>query len=941
MSGISTGIGLMSGIDTGSLIEQLLAIEARPKILALNRQIQLQNEQAAFLGINSRLLSLKTAAGSFFKDKIFDTKTATSSDMTVLTASANTYAQPGTYQFLVDQLVSSSQLLSKGIADSDTTELGATEMSFEWGNGKLSIDTQLTTLNSGEGVRRGKIVITDSGSNVATVDLSRAVDIGDVLDAINSNTSVDVTASISGDKIVISGVSKIENSSGYNTATDLGIAKTATGDTITGDQINKIYSGMALTELNDGNGVFIASGLGLTSFTVNLSDGTSYDIVLGERDVGGETNESAVTNIQGVLDRINENDTNKLQATIGADGVSIKLEDKTGGAGTFEVVAGSVSNEQTARDLGIFQTGAAGIIAGNRVLAGLNSVLVKYLNGGDGLSGNTALNITDRNGGSDSFTIDENASISDIIDQINNSASVDVTASMNRAGNGLLITDNTGGTSNLLINGSAATELGIYTDGLGVAANTVEGSNLQLQYIAGSTKLDDMNYGKGIGTGSFRITDGYGNQFTVDIGSDAENLQDIIQEINSFASTYGAEIVARINDNGDGLLIEGQENAGGDPMVLAVKVESITGTTAKDLGILGEASGTALEDNYIDGSYEKVVALDATDTLDDIITKINNAGIEATATKINNGSSSNPFHLSITSKLTGTAGDLAVNSTGFDFQLDVLNEARDAVVFFGSEDPAKGILITSTTNTLDNVINGVTIDLKATSDEVVQLTIGLDTDKMMATANSFVKAYNDIITQIHKLNSYDADTETRGVLLGNSSISRIESQLQRTILAEADGVDTQFTRLVQVGIRFGEGGLLTLDEDKFRAAINDDLSAVKNLFAAKKVSESTDEDLGDGVTIPDSETTYDSLGVAEMISILANSLTDSIDGTLTLINQNYDTQIQMQEDRIAAFDVMLGIKRTRLQRQFAAMEQALASLQSQQTALSGISFISR
>ncbi len=97
MSGISTGIGLVSGIDTATLIQQLLAIESRPKVLAINRQTQLQAEQSAFLGLNSLLLSLQSASAKFATEKIFQSKTATSSNADVLTASAQTSAQVGEY----------------------------------------------------------------------------------------------------------------------------------------------------------------------------------------------------------------------------------------------------------------------------------------------------------------------------------------------------------------------------------------------------------------------------------------------------------------------------------------------------------------------------------------------------------------------------------------------------------------------------------------------------------------------------------------------------------------------------------------------------------------------------------------------------------------------------------------------------------------------------
>ena len=62
MSGITSGTGLISGINTGALIDQLIAIEARPRTLIQQRIAQLQAQQAAYLSINSNLGALRTAA---------------------------------------------------------------------------------------------------------------------------------------------------------------------------------------------------------------------------------------------------------------------------------------------------------------------------------------------------------------------------------------------------------------------------------------------------------------------------------------------------------------------------------------------------------------------------------------------------------------------------------------------------------------------------------------------------------------------------------------------------------------------------------------------------------------------------------------------------------------------------------------------------------------
>ncbi len=936
MTGISTSVGLISGIDTGALIQQLLAVESRPKVLALNRQAQLQSEQSAFLGLNSLLLALKSASAKFGTDKTFQSKTVTSSNEAVLSGTATPSAQQGAYTFLVDRLVSTSQYLSNGFTDRDATALGLSNISFEFGKGRLETDTALTQLNNGSGVVRGKIKITDSSGAISTIDLSRAVTINDVLDAINSDTTVNVTARVSdnGTGLTVTdtagggGSLTIANATGYTTATSLGIAGTGSGE-IVGTQLNSIGLNSRLAALNGGNGVQINAGLDLTDFQVRTADGTVHDIKLGKITSGSDTLE-AVTTLQGVKDRIESQTGGSVTMAISADGVSIELTDNTAGGSTFQVLAGTAGATQGAIDLGIFKAADPGTptkIGGDRIRAGLNSVLTKSLNGGSGLGGATTLDITDRAGNSDSITLDSNSSMSDIIAAINASATLNVTASLNSAGNGLLITDTVGGGGNLIIGGDAAPVLGIETDPGGVAADSVRGTNLQLQYVSGAKLLTEMNYGRGIGKGTFKITDGLGNNATIDIGSDAKTLQDIIAEINS----KPLEVNARINDTGDGLLIESTAT---DP-VAAIKIESLTGSTAKDLNIIGTAAD-ATDNNFIDGSYEQTVALDPTDTLDDLISKINNAGFNVSASLINNGTGEKPYFLSLTSKISGLAGDLIVDSGDVDLGLSTLSKAQDAVVFFGSSDPAKAILITSRKNTLDNVVTGVKIDLKSASESPVTLTVTENTGKQIESVKSWITAFNAVIGRINDLGKYNADTEEKGILLGNSTIASIESQLYRTVQSSALGVETQYQNLAQVGITVGTGGKLVLNEDRLRQALIADPDAVSNVFAARKLADDQNIDLGGGVTYKSNEPIYKSLGVVERLNEVLKSMTDTIDGSMSVVNKNYDTLIEIQKKRIAAFDVRLESRRGILQRQFSAMETALASLQQQQTALGSI-----
>ncbi|MCX5689420.1 MAG: hypothetical protein NTV94_06475, partial [Planctomycetota bacterium] len=71
MGGITSSVGIFSGIDSGKLIEQLLAIEARPKTLAQKRMVQIQGQQAAYLDISSRITAIKNSAAGFRENKTF------------------------------------------------------------------------------------------------------------------------------------------------------------------------------------------------------------------------------------------------------------------------------------------------------------------------------------------------------------------------------------------------------------------------------------------------------------------------------------------------------------------------------------------------------------------------------------------------------------------------------------------------------------------------------------------------------------------------------------------------------------------------------------------------------------------------------------------------------------------------------------------------------
>src|SRR3990172_7580460 len=172
MSGISSGIGLISGINTARLLDQLMAIERRP-ILNLEHRVKAMDlERTRFLELSAKLLAVRNAVGNFNKPEFFKRFSAASTNEGVLSAVAGVDAAVGSTTFRVHSLVTNHALVSRGFADANRTTIGVGTLSVEVGHGKVNPSTDLDSLNGGQGVHRGVITITDRSGASAGVDLT-------------------------------------------------------------------------------------------------------------------------------------------------------------------------------------------------------------------------------------------------------------------------------------------------------------------------------------------------------------------------------------------------------------------------------------------------------------------------------------------------------------------------------------------------------------------------------------------------------------------------------------------------------------------------------------------------------------------------------------------------------------------------------------------------
>jgi flagellar hook-associated protein 2 len=380
----------------------------------------------------------------------------------------------------------------------------------------------------------------------------------------------------------------------------------------------------------------------------------------------------------------------------------------------------------------------------------------------------------------------------------------------------------------------------------------------------------------------------------VNVDSTFNTIGDVIKAIN--AKNTG--VTASINSKGNGILLTDSSGGGGHMVV-----KGVTGTTASDLNIASTATA-----NTIDGAEEATVNVTAGETLSQLQTTIQNLGFGVSASIINDGSSQDPYRISLTATNSGTAGRLIIDggTTGLSFR-NLVN-AQNAAVFVGGTGSSQPLLVTSSTNQLTNVIPGVTVSLLSASDTPVSLSITPDGSGIATQLQTFTTTFNSLVDEINTYTQYNTSTNTAGLLLGDPTTQQIQEQMYQVFSSVVSNAGTYRT-LGDVGLTLTDGAKVQFDQNTFDSAFASNPEGVSNLFTQTKT------------------------GLATIIDNSMTQLVDPVSGTITEESSSLSTQITSWNTQITQLDAILADKRSLLESQFANMETTLATLQSQQAAL--------
>ncbi|CAM3444978.1 flagellar filament capping protein FliD [Parendozoicomonas haliclonae] len=253
----------------------------------------------------------------------------------------------------------------------------------------------------------------------------------------------------------------------------------------------------------------------------------------------------------------------------------------------------------------------------------------------------------------------------------------------------------------------------------------------------------------------------------------------------------------------------------------------------------GTTFGTGQLTLTVAGEEPLVLELDSSNnTLEGIRDAINNAednpGVSAAI--INDGDQQ---RLLINSNETGEAFAVEINGDGLvlgtedvDLLADLseLQAAKDAQIVIGDPANPASITVTSSSNSFEDVIDGVTLNIKEVTTSPVVIDISLDKSGSESAIQGFVSAYNSLITTINSLTSY-SEGSGAAALTGDATVRALVNSLRSALGAEID-VDGEGLRLLDFGIRTANDGTLTIDSEQLSEAVSENFSALQNFFAA-------------------------------------------------------------------------------------------------------------
>ena len=299
-------------------------------------------------------------------------------------------------------------------------------------------------------------------------------------------------------------------------------------------------------------------------------------------------------------------------------------------------------------------------------------------------------------------------------------------------------------------------------------------------------------------------------------------------------------------------------------------------------------------------------------TLADIRDAINGAGAGVSASIVSDATGSrlalrstttgeaNAFRIGVVEG-TGDPNEIAgLSALGFDPSSATASASpglTQTLAAANSVAEINGVVVSSETNTLTDVLDGLTVKLGRVTTAAVDVTVARDNVVIRKSMTDFASAYNDLVKLNREQTRYDEGNQTAGILQGDRSAVGLLSQM-RNLVGRSSSASSAFGRLADIGLEPQGDGSLKVNDVKLDTAIGR-LDELKTFFSRNETGTAQD---GFGVLLRD-------FGDANLAS--DGVLSTRQVGLQERITRNTDSVSRM-EDRLALVERRLRDRYTRL-----------------------------
>lgn len=304
------------------------------------------------------------------------------------------------------------------------------------------------------------------------------------------------------------------------------------------------------------------------------------------------------------------------------------------------------------------------------------------------------------------------------------------------------------------------------------------------------------------------------------MGTHLSTLSTALQALTDFSGVFASKQGSSSDTNVLALSSASTLASAGSHSITVTSLAQTSSMYSDAISNTGDTLSGSLTIQIGSGTAQTITVDSSSNTLSSLVAAINGAGIGVRASIIKDTSGS---RLSLISSTSGAAGQITMTSsltdatTGASLAFQQGQQGQDAIL------NVDGLNVTTSSNTISDVIPGVTFQLLSKSSQPVQVQITNDNSSIEQAMASFATAYNAVIADIKAQQGKDANGNAEP-LFGSPTLALVQSQLASGLLnGTASGT---INNLSQLGLSMNRDGTLTFDSSALDSALNSNFNDV-------------------------------------------------------------------------------------------------------------------